>query len=193
MSLLILAVSGLAFALSACGGGGDKGKLDGTKESNILVAYFSATGTTEGVAEKIAEATWGELYEIVPQVPYTEDDLKYYTDCRADREQSDPSARPAIQGSVESMAEYDVVYLGYPIWHSKAPKIIYTFLESYDLSGKTIVPFCTSGSSPISGSLPEIQALASGATWLSGKRFSGEVSQDSIREWIGGLESERAV
>ncbi len=155
--------------------------------SHVLVAYFSATGNTEKVAGYIAQATGGTLYEILPEIPYTEDDLKYYTDCRADREQNDPSARPAIQGSVENMAEYDVIYLGYPIWHSQAPKIIYTFLESYDFSGKTIVPFCTSGSSPIGNSANNLHGLTEGATWLEGIRFPSNASNATIVEWIDSL------
>lgn len=93
-----------------------------------------------------------DLYEITPQQPYTEDDLAYYTGGRADQEQDDPIARPAISGSIEDMAQYDVVFIGYPIWHGQAPRIISTFLENYDFSGKTIVPFCTSHSSGIGNS-----------------------------------------
>ena len=116
---------------------------------NVLVAYFSCTNTTEGIAEIIADETSGTLYEIVAADPYTEDDLKYYTNGRADKEQADPSCRPAISGSVSDMSAYDTVFIGYPIWHGQAPRIISTFLESNDFSGKTIVPFCTSHSSGI--------------------------------------------
>ncbi len=159
-----------------------------TQTSHILVAYFSATGTTKGVAEKIATAANGTLYEIVPAVPYTAADLNYSTDCRANTEQNTASARPAIDGRVEDMSEYDVVFLGYPIWWGKAPKIIYTFLESYEFAGKTIVPFCTSGSSPISGSLADIRALANDAAWLAGERFAGNAAQSAIQTWLDGLE-----
>ncbi len=158
--------------------------------ASILVAYFSATGTTKGVAEKIADVTGGTLFEIVPAVPYTAADLDYGTDCRANREQSDETARPQIESSVADMGAFDVVYLGYPIWWSKAPKIIYTFLESYEFAGKTIIPFCTSGSSPISGSLSDIQALASDATWLSGRRFSGGAAQSVVAEWVNSLNTD---
>ena len=108
-------------------------------DSKILVAYFSATGTTRPLAEYAAEILDADLYEIVPEDPYTEADLDYYTGGRADQEQNDPSARPAISGSVENMADYDVVFLGYPIWHGQPPRIISTFLESYDFTGKTIL------------------------------------------------------
>ena len=119
--------------------------------ANTLIVYFSATNNTENIANHI-KTTLGDdadLFEIVPETPYTSADLNYNTDCRANREQNDANARPAISGSVENMKQYDVIFLGYPIWWGQAPKIMYTFLESYDLNGKTVVPFCTSGSSGI--------------------------------------------
>ena len=112
-------------------------------DMDILVTYFSCTGNTEKIAEYTASYLNADIYEIVPEIPYTEDDLKYYTDCRADREQNDPTARPEISGSVKNMDDYEIVFIGYPIWHGQAPKIIYTFIESYDFSDKIIVPFCT--------------------------------------------------
>ena len=188
MSLLLIVVSCLAFTLSACGGDDDKGKLDTTDPSKVLVAYFSATGNTEKVAGYIAGATGGTLYEITPEVPYTSADLNYNdSSSRSTREQSDPSARPAISGNVENMKDYDVIFLGYPIWWGEAPKIIYTFLESYDLSRKTIVPFCTSASSSIGSSATNLHSLASGATWLAGERFSSNAAQAVVEEWIGSL------
>lgn len=188
MSLLLIIVSCFIFTLSACGGGDDKGKLNSTDSSKVLVAYFSATGNTEKAAGYIAEATGGTLYEITPAEPYTSADLNNNdSNSRSTREQNDDSARPAIQGSVENMAEYDVIYLGYPIWWGEAPKIIYTFLESYDLSGKTIVPFCTSSSSGLGSSANHLHSLASGATWLSGKRFFSSPSKSEVEEWVNGL------
>ena len=153
-----------------------------------LVAYFSATNTTRPLAEYTADILNADLYEIVPEVPYTEADLAYYTNGRADREQSDSSARPAISGSVDNMADYDVVFLGYPIWHGQAPKIIYTFLERYDFTGKTIVPFCTSHSSGIGSSDTNLHSLASGANWLAGHRFASGTSRSTMEDWINGLE-----
>ena len=120
------------------------------KENKILIAYFSCTGTTEDMAHKIADKTGADIYGIAAAVPYTEEDLKYYTDCRADKEQADPNARPAIANSISNMEQYDTIFLGYPIWHGQAPKIIYTFLESYDFSGKTIITFNTHGGSGFS-------------------------------------------
>ena len=157
-------------------------------KSKILVAYFSATNTTRPLAEYAADILNADLYEIVPEVPYTEADLAYYTNGRADQEQNDSSARPAISGSVDNMADYDVVFLGYPIWHGQAPKIIYTFLESYDFTGKTIVPFCTSHSSGIGSSDTNLHPLASGANWFAGRRFASGTSRSTMEEWISGLE-----
>lgn len=114
-------------------------------ESKILVVYFSATGTTRPLAENTAKILNADLHEIIAKDPYTEADLAYNTNGRADQEQNDPSARPAISGKVENMEKYDTIILGYPIWHGQAPRIISTFLESYDFSGKTIVPFCKIG------------------------------------------------
>ena len=165
----------------------DPSKPDETTKSNILVAYFSCTNTTKGIAEQIADTTGGVLYEIVAADPYTEEDLKYYTDCRADREQADSSCRPAISGSVSNMSAYDIVFIGYPIWHGQAPRIISTFLESYDFSGKTIVPFCTSHSSGIGSSDTNLHSLVSGAVWKSGKKFSGSASSSEVENWIDGL------
>ena len=158
--------------------------------SKILVAYFSATNNTAGIATEIAERLGADLYAITPADPYTAADLNYGDDnSRTSIEMNDPDSRPAIGGSaVENMADYDVVFLGYPIWWGQAPKIICTFIESYDFSGKTIVPFCTSGSSGIGSSATNLHSLADNATWLAGQRFSGSASHDSIVEWLNSLE-----
>ena len=164
---------------------------DNTPESTgskVLVAYFSATGHTKTIAEYLQTALDADLYEIVPQEPYTDADLDYNTaGCRANQEQNDDSARPAISGIVEDMDGYDVVLIGYPIWWGQAPKIVYTFLEIYDFSGKTIVPFCTSGGSGIDGSLSGIQALAPDADWLAGQRFSASASTADVQSWVDSL------
>ena len=156
--------------------------------TDVLVAYFSATGNTENIAEHLVSILDADLYEIVPQVPYTSEDLNYgNSDCRANQEQNDPTARPAISGSVENMEDYEVIFLGYPIWWGDAPKIISTFLETYDFDGKTIVPFCTSGGSSIGGSVSDLEALTSGAAWLDGQRFSGSASQETVSQWVDSL------
>ncbi len=159
----------------------------GTKKA--LVAYFSATNTTKGVAEVIADVTGAELYEITPSDPYTAADLDYNNDsCRANQEQQSASARPSIEGSVEKFGDYEVIYLGFPIWWGEEPRIIDTFLESYDCSRKIIVPFCTSGGSGISTAVSHIKDIASGSPEVKeGRRFSGDVSKATIEEWIAGL------
>lgn len=155
----------------------------------VLVAYFSCTNTTKGIAELIAAETGGTLYEIEAADPYTAEDLKYYTNGRADREQDDPNCRPAIAGEVADVEQYDTVFLGYPIWHGQAPRIISTFLERYDFSGKTLIPFCTSHSSGIGSSDTSLHPLTSDTTtWKPGKRFSGSEGQGELSQWIAGLD-----
>lgn len=156
--------------------------------TKTLVVYFSCTGTTELVAEYVTEILGADSYEIVPENPYTEADLAYYTNGRADQEQNDPDVRPGISGGVENMDEYDTIIVGYPIWHGQAPRIISTFLESYDFSGKTIIPFCTSHSSGIGSSASNLHTLCSESTeWLDGKRFAAGVSKESVQNWIGEI------
>ena len=154
----------------------------------VLIAYFSATNNTEAIANHLDAILDADLYEIMPEQPYTSADLNYNTDCRANREQNDASARPAISGSVKDMEQYDVIFLGYPIWWGQASKIISSFLEGYDLSGKTIVPFCTSGSSGIGSSATNLHSLASSATWLDGQRFSGSAARSAVETWVNGLD-----
>ncbi|MEY8390498.1 flavodoxin [Lachnospiraceae bacterium 45-W7] len=157
-------------------------------ETKILVVYFSATGTTKPLAEYAAEILNADLYEIVPEDPYTEADLAYYTNGRADREQNDSSARPAISGGVENIEEYDTIILGYPIWHGQAPRIISTFLERYDFSGKTIVPFCTSHSSGIGSSADNLHDLCpASVNWLEGRRFEAGTTKESIENWLESM------
>lgn len=166
----------------------DHPTTDSGEETEVLIAYFSATNNTEGIANHLDAILDADLYEIMPELPYTAADLNYNSDCRANDEQNDPSARPAISGSVDSMEKYDVIFLGYPIWWGQAPKIISTFLESYDLSGKTIVPFCTSGSSGLGSSATNLHGLASNATWLDGQRFSGSASRSTVESWVNELD-----
>ena len=164
---------------------------DTTPESTggkVLVAYFSATGHTRTIAEYLQTALDADLYEIVPQEPYTDADLDYNTDgCRANREQNDDSARPAISGGVEDMAGYDVVFIGFPIWWYQAPRIIETFLESYDFSGKTVIPFATSGGSGMGGEDILKAACSKETKWLPGKRLSSRESAVSVQKWVESL------
>ena len=159
------------------------------QEHKILVAYFSATGTTKGVAEHIANGLNADIYEIVPEEAYTDADLDYNdNNSRTTIEMNDPDARPAISGSVENMEQYDIIFVGYPIWWGEAPRIVSTFMESYDFSGKTIVPFCTSGGSDIGSSATSLEQLTNGATWLDGRRINGSDSQDTVMEWVNSLD-----
>ncbi len=159
------------------------------QDHKVLVAYFSATGTTKGVAEHIANGLNADIYEIVPEDPYTDADLNYNdNNSRTTIEMNDPNARPEISGSVENMEQYDIIFVGYPIWWGEAPRIVSTFMESYDFSGKTIVPFCTSGGSGIGSSASNLERLTSGATWLDGRRLNGSDSQDTVMEWVNSLD-----
>lgn len=152
--------------------------------SNAAVVYFSATGNTRALAEKIAAAAESELYEIVPSEPYTSEDLNYNNDsCRANQE-LESDARPEIEEMDLDIAAYDVILLGYPIWWGQCPPAVRTFLESYDLSGKTILPFCTSGSSGISGSLSKIRELAPDSTVTEGFRGTASTTNTQIEQWL---------
>lgn len=156
--------------------------------SKILVAYFSATNNTEGVAQKLADGLGADLYEIVPEQPYTDEDLDYgNSKSRSSVEMNDPSSRPAISGSVENLDQYDVVFIGYPIWWGEAPRIMSTFVESYDFSGKTLAAFCTSASSGFGSSDSALKSAASEATWLDGHRFSAGASAEDVLAWANGL------
>lgn len=158
-----------------------------SSKANILVAYFSNTGTTKEIAEMIQEQTGADLFEIIPEDPYTEEDLAYYTGGRTDQEQEDASVRPAISGNVEHMEQYDTVFIGYPIWHGQAPRIISTFLESYDFAGKRLVPFCTSHSSGLGSSAEELHDLAPEADWLDGARFAASSTAEEVLSWLESM------
>ncbi len=157
--------------------------------SDTLVIYFSCTGTTKGVAEKLANVTGADLYEIIPAVPYTEEDLNYNDrSTRASSEQDHPDTRPEIGGEDVDLTGYKTVYLGYPIWWGKEPRILCTFVESHDFTGMTVIPFCTSGSSGIGGSGSDLEKLAGTGTWLDGERHSGDISEDELKDWVEGLQ-----
>lgn len=162
-------------------------------EKNVLVAYFSCTGTTKTVAEEISAILGADLYEIVPEETYTDEDLNYGDDSsRTSREQKDETSRPKISGQVEHIEDYEVIFLGYPIWWGKAPHIMRTFVETYDLSGKEIIPFCTSGSSGIGDSAEELAELCpENVQWREGQRFDGNHSKEEVEEWIAGLNVRR--
>ena len=157
--------------------------------SDVLVAYFSATGTTKGVAERIASVTGGDLYEILAAEPYTEADLNYNDNSsRSTSEQNDKSVRPEIGSDDISLEGYTTIYLGFPIWWGEEPRILDTFVEKYNFDGITVIPFCTSGSSGIGRSGSNMEELAGSGTWLQGERFSGSVSEEELKSWIEGLQ-----
>ena len=158
------------------------------KKKDTLVVVFSRTGHTKSLAEYAADYLDADLFEIEAAVPYTDADIAYYTNCRADQEQNDPTARPEIKGEVKNMEQYDTIVLAYPIWHGQAPKIIYTFLESYDFTGKTIIPFCTYASSGIGSSATNLHALAPDAVWKDGRRFAIGTSKETVENWLKTFE-----
>lgn len=154
------------------------------QKKKVLVVYFSATGTTKSAAKKIKKAANGTLYQIKAADPYTSADLNYSNNnCRANVEQKDETVRPKVKGKVKNIRKYDVIFVGYPIWWGKEPMIIQTFLESYNLKGKKIVPFCTSGGSGISGSMRGVKAAAKGANVVKGKDLTDE-SYESVEKWV---------
>ena len=149
----------------------------------ILVAYFSASGVTAKVAEKMAEASEADLFEIVPAQPYTKADLNWMDkQSRSSVEMKDRSCRPAMAAKPD-VSSYDVILVGFPVWWYREPSIVDTFMESADFTGKTVVPFCTSGVSGLGDSAKNLQALAPGAKVLDGKRFSASASSDELKKW----------
>lgn len=202
--ITMLIAAALMLTLAACGSNADRssdgaasdsivqtGEPDGESGSKALVVYFSATGNTKAVAETIAGLLEADIYEIVPEQPYTDDDLNYNDrSTRATAEQNDPDARPAISGSIENLAQYDVIYVGYPIWWGDMPRILYTFFDTYDLTGKTIAPFCTSGGSGLSGTPKTIENLETGADVLDGLHVGSSAAgnaEDEVTEWLGSI------
>lgn len=162
--------------------------VSGWSDSKILVVYFSATNNTKSVAQKLADGLGADIYEIVPMQPYTDEDLDYgNSKSRSSVEMDDPGARPEISGTVENMDQYEVVLIGYPIWWGEAPRIMSTFVEIYDFSGKTMAAFCTSASSGFGRSDSALRDAAGSATWLDGCRFSAGASAEDVMEWADGL------
>lgn len=158
--------------------------------SRKLVAYFSASGVTAKVAEKLSEAIGADLYAIEPEVPYTKADLDWMDKkSRSTIEMNNPASRPAIAGKRDNMNDYDTVFVGFPIWWYVAPTIINTFLESYDLTGKTIIPFATSGGSDMGKTNEKLLPSCKGAKLLDGKVFKASVSGADLAKWTEGLEN----
>lgn len=154
----------------------------------ILVTYFSAGGVTKGVAEKLARAAGAELFEIVPEQAYTDEDLNWNNrQSRSSVEMSDRTCRPGVRFTVSDMGQYDCVFVGFPVWWYREPSIIDTFLETYDFSGKTLVPFCTSGGSGLGETADNMRSIAKGADVREGKRFSSGVSEEELRAWVNEI------
>lgn len=177
------------FACLTCGSAFAGDTENPERAATTLVVYFSATGNTRPLAEYAAAYLHADLYEIVPAQPYTDADLNYNdSGSRSTREHNDDAARPEIDAPLESIDQYDTIFLGYPIWWGEAPRIINAFMESFDFSGKTVVPFCTSASSGMGDSARRLQALyGENATWIDGKRFAARTSEATITAWIDGL------
>ena len=156
-----------------------------------LVAYFSASGSTAKLANTLAAAANAELYEIKPTVPYERRDLNWMDKkARSTVEMQDPNCRPELADTAAPVAETDVVFLGFPIWWYREPSIIDSFLDAYDFTGKTVVPFFTSGGSQLGEGQGRIGVLAKGAKVLPGKRFPARASESELRSWIGSLHLE---
>lgn len=156
--------------------------------SKKLVAYFSASGVTGKVAKDLAEAAGADLYEIKPAVPYTHADLNWQDkNARSTLEMRDKSSRPAMADKDAKVADYDVIFLGFPIWWYVAPTIINTFLEAYDFSGKTVILFATSGGSGFGKAVDGLKPSAPGATIREGKLLNGRPSPGELKKWVDGL------
>ncbi len=160
-------------------------EVNNMSSNNILVAYFSATGTTKRVAKKIAELTGGDLYEIVPKNPYSSADLNWNdNNSRSSKETADPNVRPEIGSNDIDLSSYNTIYLGYPIWWGDAPRIMLTFVEKYNFDGKKVIPFCTSGGSGIGRSGSNLGALAGSGSFANGERLNSSADTNNIQNFI---------
>lgn len=156
--------------------------------NRTLVAYFSASGVTAKLAENLAEATGADIFEIEPEAPYTKADLDWTNKkSRSTVEMNDPNSRPAVKYIRDNMQDYDTVFVGFPIWWYVAPTIINTFLESYDLTGKTIIPFATSGGSGMGKTNEKLLPSCKGAKLIEGKVFSSRASKAELSDWVDSL------
>lgn len=200
IAVILIAVM-MVMGLAACGSSEEAGSDSGSAGSSaasedssaaggsdVLVVYFSQTGNTKGIAEKIADIEGADIYEIEAAKEYTSDDLNYDDpESRATVEQNDPSARPEIGNEPVSLEGYKKIYIGYPIWWGQEPRIMDTFVESNEFDGITMIPFCTSGSSDIGDSGKNLEKNAGSGNWKDGKRFEGGASEDDVRSWIEGM------
>ena len=177
----IICTALMAFNLTACAQKQEK------KEMKTLVAYFSASGVTKGVAGQLAEVAGADLHEIKPETPYTDADLDWRDkQSRSTVEMKDKNSRPAITDKLKNMQDYDVVYVGFPIWWYTAPTIINTFMEAYDFKGKTVIPFATSGGSSIKKACEDLEATYPDVNWKEGKLLN-MTSKKELETWVKGL------
>lgn len=181
--LIFILAAAMTVSFCACGS-----QQDSEENQATAVVFFSRTGNTEAVANKIAKATQADIYNLKAAEPYSEEDVSYGEDTRAAIEQADPTARPEIEGGALDLSGYDTVYIGYPIWYSDAPKLMYTFVEGQDFSGKTVIPFCTSDNTGIKESCNNLKNAAGSGNWNDGKRFGPNPSKDKIKGWLKDIE-----
>lgn len=171
----------LTISLSACS---QANKTKENKDMKVLVAYFSATGVTKGVAQQLSEVTGGTLHEIRPEQLYTDADLDWRDkQSRSSVEMQDKKSRPAIIGKIQNMQDYSVVYVGFPIWWYTCPTIVNTFMEAYDFQGKTVIPFATSGGSSIKKACEDLKAAYPNINWKEGKLLN-RASKDDLKKWV---------
>ncbi|MBO4875030.1 MAG: NAD(P)H-dependent oxidoreductase [Bacteroidales bacterium] len=188
-SLIIIAAS---LIVAACANSESKTENQSenqneTKEMKTLVAYFSASGVTRQVATQLAEVANADLYEIVPEQLYTDADLNWRDSLsRSSVEMKDKTSRPAIKKTDLKIDDYDTIYVGFPIWWYTCPTIINTFMEAYDFSGKTVIPFATSGSSPIEQACSDLKSAYPKANWKEG-RLLNDASKEDLEEWVKNL------
>ena len=185
MKKIILAMAALqTISLSACS---QSNKKENKEMKKVLVAYFSASGVTEGVAKQLAEVMGGDLHKIQPEQPYTDADLDWRDkQSRSSVEMKDKNSRPAITNKLANMQDYDVVYVGFPIWWYTCPTIINTFMEAYDFKGKTVIPFATSGGSNIKKACEDLKAAYPDVNWKEGKLLN-RASKQELETWVKGL------
>ena len=180
--IVIMMTALLAISLSAC----SQKKTETSMEQKVLVAYFSASGTTKGVAQQLAEVAGADLHEIKPEQPYTDADLDWQDkQSRSSVEMQDKNSRPAITDKLQNMQDYDVVYVGFPIWWYTCPTIINTFMEAYDFQSKTVIPFATSGGSSIKKACADLKAAYPNLNWKEGKLLN-RASKAELQKWAEG-------
>ncbi|MBQ3382584.1 MAG: flavodoxin [Bacteroidales bacterium] len=190
MKRILLTIAAMAMVIASCG---QNKKTEQTqnnqeeKQMKTLVAFFSATGTTKALAEKVAAVTGGDLYEIKPEVPYTSADLDWTVKTsRSSVEMADKNSRPAIVKDLENAGDYGTIYIGFPVWWYTAPTIINTFLETYDFSGKNVVFFATSGGSTVDKANAQFKEQYPAIKWTAGKVLNRATDED-VKAWVESL------